>query len=245
MLLDPQAGILVQGITGREASAMIEDARAYGSNIVAGRIGDSGQNGEPYQVMVNSANGSSACASVCQADTSGDGFVACNAGGAAGIPITVWRKFISAPAISFERDLAGFTVDSSITPTSLTLSTDRAIDGSHSLHATINATANSTSTIQLLNPSGLVPGKNLTVFINVPRATNWSYLQAFAQDGPGKSYRWTGNGINQVRCIPGEWNSIVVPIPSDFSASGSRIGLALGATTAGTIDLYVDAIFLQ
>src|SRR6266511_1534396 len=36
MLLDPQAGILVQGITGREASAMVEDARAYGSNIVAG-----------------------------------------------------------------------------------------------------------------------------------------------------------------------------------------------------------------
>ena len=36
MLLDPQAGILVQGITGREASAMVEDALAYGSNIVAG-----------------------------------------------------------------------------------------------------------------------------------------------------------------------------------------------------------------
>src|SRR2546421_11306648 len=36
MLLEPQAGILVQGITGREASAMVEDARAYGSNIVAG-----------------------------------------------------------------------------------------------------------------------------------------------------------------------------------------------------------------
>ena len=36
MLLDPQEGILVQGITGREASAMVEDALAYGSNIVAG-----------------------------------------------------------------------------------------------------------------------------------------------------------------------------------------------------------------
>jgi succinyl-CoA synthetase alpha subunit len=36
MLLDPQAGILVQGITGREASAMVEDALAYGSKIVAG-----------------------------------------------------------------------------------------------------------------------------------------------------------------------------------------------------------------
>ncbi|MCZ6677479.1 MAG: succinate--CoA ligase subunit alpha [Candidatus Poribacteria bacterium] len=36
MLLDPEAGIVVQGITGREASRMVEDSLAYGSNIVAG-----------------------------------------------------------------------------------------------------------------------------------------------------------------------------------------------------------------
>ena len=36
MLLDPNAGVLVQGITGREASHMVEDSLAYGSNIVAG-----------------------------------------------------------------------------------------------------------------------------------------------------------------------------------------------------------------
>ena len=36
MLLDPKAGVLVQGITGREASRMVEDSIAYGSNIVAG-----------------------------------------------------------------------------------------------------------------------------------------------------------------------------------------------------------------
>lgn len=36
MLLDPNEGILVQGITGREAFAMVEDALAYGSKIVAG-----------------------------------------------------------------------------------------------------------------------------------------------------------------------------------------------------------------
>jgi len=41
MLLDPGAGILVQGITGREAAAMVEDMLAYaaesgGSRIVAG-----------------------------------------------------------------------------------------------------------------------------------------------------------------------------------------------------------------
>lgn len=36
MLLDPKAGVLVQGITGREASRMVEDSLAYGSPIVAG-----------------------------------------------------------------------------------------------------------------------------------------------------------------------------------------------------------------
>ncbi|MEO6848416.1 MAG: succinate--CoA ligase subunit alpha [Chthoniobacterales bacterium] len=36
MLLDPKDGILVQGITGREATGMVEDALAYGSRIVAG-----------------------------------------------------------------------------------------------------------------------------------------------------------------------------------------------------------------
>lgn len=36
MLLDPKGGVLVQGITGREASRMVEDSLAYGSNIVAG-----------------------------------------------------------------------------------------------------------------------------------------------------------------------------------------------------------------
>ena len=36
MLLDPKAGVLVQGITGREASRMVVDSLAYGSNIVAG-----------------------------------------------------------------------------------------------------------------------------------------------------------------------------------------------------------------
>lgn len=36
MLLDPAHGILVQGITGREASGMVEDMLAYGSRIVAG-----------------------------------------------------------------------------------------------------------------------------------------------------------------------------------------------------------------
>src|SRR5262245_52082556 len=36
MLLNADSPILVQGITGREASAMVEDMLAYGANIVAG-----------------------------------------------------------------------------------------------------------------------------------------------------------------------------------------------------------------
>jgi succinyl-CoA synthetase alpha subunit len=36
VLLEAKEGILVQGITGREASAMVADALAYGSHIVAG-----------------------------------------------------------------------------------------------------------------------------------------------------------------------------------------------------------------
>ena len=36
MLLDPEAEIMVQGITGREASGMVEDMLTYGSRIVAG-----------------------------------------------------------------------------------------------------------------------------------------------------------------------------------------------------------------
>src|SRR3954452_11384268 len=36
MLLNDQTRILVQGITGREASAMTEDMLAYGTKIVAG-----------------------------------------------------------------------------------------------------------------------------------------------------------------------------------------------------------------
>jgi succinyl-CoA synthetase alpha subunit len=36
VLLDPQAEIMVQGITGREASAMVADMLEYGSRVVAG-----------------------------------------------------------------------------------------------------------------------------------------------------------------------------------------------------------------
>src|SRR5262249_30102367 len=35
--------------------------RGYGSNVVAGRIGDNGQNGEPYSVIVNPGSGSTRC----------------------------------------------------------------------------------------------------------------------------------------------------------------------------------------
>jgi succinyl-CoA synthetase alpha subunit len=59
LLLDPKEGIVVQGITGREASAMVEDALAYGSRIVAGVTpGKGGQrvHGVPvYDTMAQAA----------------------------------------------------------------------------------------------------------------------------------------------------------------------------------------------
>jgi len=58
MLLESQDKILVQGITGREASAMVEDALAYGSKIVAGVTpGKGGQsvNGVPVYDTVAEA----------------------------------------------------------------------------------------------------------------------------------------------------------------------------------------------
>ena len=45
MLLEPDANIIVQGITGREATMMVQDMLAYGSRIVAGVTpGKGGQN---------------------------------------------------------------------------------------------------------------------------------------------------------------------------------------------------------
>ena len=59
MLLDPKAGVLVQGITGREASRMVEDSLAYGSNIVAGvtpgKAVDSSVHGIPVYDTVTAA----------------------------------------------------------------------------------------------------------------------------------------------------------------------------------------------
>ena len=65
----------------------------------------------------------------------------------------------------------------------------------------------------------------MTVFINVPVGTNYSYIQAYVQDGPAKNYRWTSFGYQQKQLVPGQWTSIVVPVPSDFDLSNSKIGL--------------------
>jgi hypothetical protein len=101
------------------------------------------------------------------------------------------------------------------------------------------------ATVEIHSPSQVRPGQNMTFFINIPNARNWSYVQAFAQDGPSKNYRWTSNGYNLDQVIAGEWNSIVVPIPSDFAASGGNVGISIYATGSGTIPIYVDAISFQ
>jgi hypothetical protein len=67
-------------------------------------------------------------------------------------------------------------------------------------------------------------------------------MAAYAQAGAAQSYRWTMFGYNADQVILGEWNSIVVPVPSDFALSGSTIGLVFNVSGAGTLYVYVDAI---
>jgi hypothetical protein len=217
--------------------------RGYGSNIVAGRIGDTGQGTVPYQVVV-ADNGSTRCDASCSRDSTGSGYTACADGGLGGTPITVWRQFISPPDISFESNVAGFVVGPGSQPTTLSASWDSAIDGSRSLLANISAPAAGDTFIQL-SEAKVVPGKDLTIFFRIPVTTSWSYIQAFVQDGGAKNWRWTGRGYPQNQVIPGEWSSMVVTVPTDFAASGSRIGVALHATAPGTIKLYLDAVFLH
>src|SRR6187399_1747176 len=64
MLLTPQTRILVQGITGREASAMTEDMLAYGTRIVAGVTPSKGSqsvHGVPVYDTVAAAQAQHAC----------------------------------------------------------------------------------------------------------------------------------------------------------------------------------------
>jgi hypothetical protein len=110
---------------------------------------------------------------------------------------------------------------------------------------TIKATGSGTVYIEAPSPSSVQPGKNMTIFVNVTSGSQWGYLQAFAQDGPAKGYRWSSSGYNSYQVLQGEWNSIVVPIPSDYSGSGGTVGLAIGVNAADTITLYADAIFFR
>ena len=42
-----------------------------------------------------------------------------------------------------------------------------------------------------------------------------------------------------------EWVSVVVPIPTDFAVTGSKVGVQIHATGSGTIKLYVDSLFFD
>lgn len=217
--------------------------------MVAGRIGDDSGKTKPYKALTDSVKdpgGYHRCDSLCSRDPSGDGYDACNPIGDKGI--TVWRQFASTPTFSFESDKQGFAVDTSNTtaPTSLSISSDRSIHGSKSMLATINATAaGQASRIYIFNSTAAIPGKNMSVYFNIPSGQNWSYVQAFVQDGPGGNYRWSNSGYNSSEVMPGEWSSIVVKVPSDFSEAYSQIGLAIYTTGGGTIKMYIDAMFFD
>ena len=236
-----QEGTFIGDLFASPPVARYCGGRGFGSNVVAGRIGDNNQSGEPYSVIVKASTGSTRCDDSCARDPSGDGYTACYP--FAGKAITVWRQFTSTPQISFESDTAGFASIGGV-PASLRVSSDKALHGSHSMKVTINASGAGTARIQLPQPAALKPGKSMTMFVNVSpsSASNRSYMAAYVQDGPSKNYRWTLFGYNADQVIPGEWNSIVVQIPADFAVSGSRVGLDVNTTGAGTIYLYVDAI---
>jgi hypothetical protein len=217
--------------------------RGYGSNVVSGRIG-AGQTNAPYKALYNASTNSNRCDDTCTMDPTGDGYSSC--AGVAGIPITVWRQFTSAPAISFEYGGQGFSNTGSSQPTWLTLSSDQHLSGSKSLLLTVNATGAGNAYVQNTNPGTLVkPGKNMTFFIKIPSGQNWDYVQAFAMDGAAKNYRWNAGGYVLSQNVPSEWSSVVVKIPSDFAVSGSRIGVQIHMKASGTTKLYLDSLFFD
>ena len=235
-----QEGTFLGDIFASPPTALYCGGRGYGSNVVAGRIG-ANQSGAPYKVLT-SASGSTRCDAICLRDSSGDGYPACAS--LVFNPITVWRQFVW-PAVSFETSTQGFTSKNSSQPTSITLSSAEHLSGSKSMLLVVNATGAGLAFVELLDSSVVKPGKNMTFFIKIPAGTNWSYVQAYAEDGPAKNYRWSANGYNSNEILPSEWNSVVVPIPADFAVTGSRVGVQLNLTGAGTTKLYVDSLFVD
>ena len=237
-----QEGTFIGDLFASPPVARYCGGRGFGSNVVAGRIGDNNQQGEPYSVIVKASTGSTRCDDSCARDPSGDGYTACYPYG--GKAITVWRQFTSTPAMSFENGTAGFASVGGGMPATMRVSSDKALHGSHSMLVTINATGAGAARIEVPQPQGLKPGKSMTMFVNVSTssASNRGYMAAYAQAGPVQSYHWTMFGYNADQVIPGEWNSIVVAVPTNFALSGSTIGLVINTTGPGTIYVYVDAI---
>jgi hypothetical protein len=215
--------------------------RGFGSNVVAGRIGDDNQHGQPYSVMKDS-KGDTSCDTVCSGTSNGDGYTNC--GGIPGNPITVWRQLASPPAIGFEGNTGGFNSNSGDQPLSLSVASDRHVEGSRSLLATINAKGTGVASIQTNAPSSIHANQTLTVFLNVPTGTNWSYAQFFLQE-PAKSYRWTRVGYTRSQMPQGEWSSMVLRVPSDYAPAGAQLGVNLITTGGGTIKAYLDAVYSE
>jgi hypothetical protein len=136
--------------------------------------------------------------------------------------------------------LSGFS-STADQPAALSISSDFAVDGTHSLLATVNAKGTGTATVQANAPASFSGGQTVTIFVNVPSGTNWGYIQAYVQE-PGHNYRWTASGWKRPELIPGEWNSVVIHLPSDYASAGAQLGISLSTTGTGTIKAYVDAI---
>ncbi len=213
--------------------------RGFGSNVVAGRIGDQAGASVPYKVAKSPDGTSTRCDMVCKRDPSGDGYNSCQG---VNQTITVWRQFTGTPALSFESAPLGFA-SAAGTPAKVSISTAQALHGLSSMAIVVQSTGSGDARIEMPQPAGIQPGKNMTVFINVNDPSNArGFIQAYAQDGPAKNYRWNSFGYNPSQISQGDWDSIVVPVPADFALKGSKIGIELTTIGKGTVTIYVDAI---
>lgn len=163
-----------------------------------------------------------------------------------GHPITVWRPLINAPTYDFESGLEGFVNASSNGVNTVLWQTTGnylypATNG-HALRVDVTANGAGNMVVKLPNPGKVVAGKKMILFFKNLVGTNWSYAQAFVQDGPAKGYRWASSGYARSQIGFDFYTSMVVPVPADYSASGGGIGLMVNMTGAGSASFMLDAI---
>lgn len=214
--------------------------RGYGANVVAGRIG-ANQTGTPYSLALSVA-GSGRCDHQCVTSADVSGYYDC---AVPGHPITVWRGLTRKPTFDFETSMHGFTAPTTATTKAkIYIKTGDCVSpvsNCHGLAVEVTATGAGTQTVTLPTPSVIIRGQPMILFIKNTSGTNWNYAQAYVRDGPGKNYRWTQSGYTPSELGVNRFNSAVVDVPADYSASDGKIGFAVNVTGPGTATFVIDA----